>query len=145
MFKDTPTQETLNQWEVELRSLLDDLKHGAIAVIEFGKPNEITSAGVADIFSRIRIRATQSTYTLSFVHVFYGEHGAGHDHHSKEPAHYPRDTFKGVASLIRDALAEVKRWTEDRARVGKNYLVNINEGLEFVGRAMDVYSPKADI
>jgi hypothetical protein len=141
----TITQEQLDQWEVELRSLLADLKHGSYTVLEFGKPEEITSTGVADIYTRIRIRATPTTYAMSFVHVFYGEHGAGRDHRYKEPTHYPRDQTEGVAALILDAMTEVKQWTEHRALIGANFANDVNEGLVWSGLQIERNSAEAGI
>jgi hypothetical protein len=147
VYKDTPTQEQLELWELGLRLELGRLMSGETALIEFSKTAEITSPGVADIFTRIRIRKTANgkNFTMAFVHVFYGEQDYVNYDHSDDVITLPRPIMSGIDLLIQEAMAEVRRWTEERARVGKNYLVNINEGLEFVGRAMDVYSPKADI
>lgn len=141
MFKDTPTQETLNKWEHQLRGLVKKLIKGQIALIEFGQPEK----NLSDVFTRIRIRKSGEYLQLWFVHVFYGEHASNHVANEPDPVGYPIQIDTAMKVIVNDAMAEVRRWTEERARVGKNYLVNINEGLEFVGHAMDVYAPKADI
>jgi hypothetical protein len=131
-YKYLPTQEQIQLWENKLRLLLAKLISGEIALIEFGQAEKKLS----DVFTRIRIRATnvdQPHFTVALVHVFYGEQ----ENITCTPDY--------IEELIQAVMAEVKRWTEGRAKVGEKYLVDINEGLDFEGFGGDAYAQVADI
>lgn len=136
------SQITLDQWKRQLTEWLELLKNGQIVMVEFGKKHEITTPGVADVFTRIRIRRAVATFTIAFVHVFYGEQDTSREYRIKEPTHYPLDDIDGLVSV---AMKECHEWAEARARIGANFVNDLNEGLNWTGYEVDRSTAAAGI
>jgi hypothetical protein len=133
------TQEKLNQWSKELWALLEDLKSDKINVIEFGKPAEITSPGVRDIFTLARIRLNNGMLTINPVHVFYGEFANCLAHNA--------DNAEELPVFFKNVMTHVEQWTTERAARSKDFVSDFNAGLQFFGRVEQnqINMEKADI